>query len=284
MSSKTPVPDRAEHRAFFPSEYSLTKYVPEHSDFDGAQHEKIIGGPKKILVIASDERYLPLADGNFFSTGNHPLEMLLPMMHLAAAGYEFDVATLSGNMAKLELWAFPPSDPAVKAAYEEFLPKLDRPLRLADVLENNLGPDSPYAAVFIPGGHAATIGIPQSAEVGAVLNWALENDRFIITLCHGPAALLAAGDDAGRNPLAGYEVCVFPDSLDQGANLDIGYLPGPMAWLVAEELHERGLVVINQEMTGQVHQDRHLLTGDSPLASNALGRLSVDVLREAFDG
>ncbi|WP_037855738.1 hypothetical protein [Streptomyces sp. NRRL F-2799] len=32
---------------------------------------------------------------------------------------------------------------------------------------------------------------------------------------------------------------------------------------------------------GQIHQDRKLLTGDSPLASNALGLLSADVLVEA---
>lgn len=30
--------------------------------------------------------------------------------------------------------------------------------------------------------------------------------------------------------------------------------------------------------TGQVHRDRILLTGDSPLASNALGRLAVETL------
>ncbi|MFJ5520248.1 hypothetical protein ACIQB4_24725 [Streptomyces griseoluteus] len=34
-------------------------------------------------------------------------------------------------------------------------------------------------------------------------------------------------------------------------------------------------------VTGQIHQDRGLLTGDSPLASNALGLLSADVLVEA---
>lgn len=283
MPSKEPVPDRAEHHAFFPSEYSLTQYVPERTDFDGAQHEPITAGPRKILVIASDERYLPVKEGRFFSTGNHPVEMLLPMMHLAAAGYEFDIATLSGNMAKLELWAFPAADDAVKEAYEKYLPQLDQPQVLADVIESGLGADSDYAAVFIPGGHGATIGLPHSPEVKTVLDWALQNERFIITLCHGPAALLAATDGDGQNAFDGYRVCVFPDALDEGPNLDIGYLPGALTWLVAEELAAQGLLVLNEKMTGQVHQDRQLLTGDSPLASNALGALSVKALREAYD-
>jgi molecular chaperone Hsp31 and glyoxalase 3 len=38
-----------------------------------------------------------------FSTGNHPVEMLLPMHHMDQAGFEIDIATLSGNPAKLEL-------------------------------------------------------------------------------------------------------------------------------------------------------------------------------------
>ena len=54
-----------------------------------------------------------------------------------------------------------------------------------------LGLDSDYIAVFIPGGHGALIGLPYSAEVKAVLEWASAKDKFVISLCHGPAAFLA---------------------------------------------------------------------------------------------
>ena len=36
--------------------------------------------------------------------------------------------------------------------------------------------------------------------------------------------------------------------------------------------------MLNDDMTGAVHRDRNLLTGDSPLASHALGKLAADVL------
>ncbi|WP_255624245.1 glyoxalase III HchA [Pseudonocardia sp. ICBG1034] len=276
MTSRTPVPDRAEHNAFFPSEYSLGQYVPPRTDFDGADHEKVASGPRKILMIGTDERYLPLADGRFFSTGNHPVEMLLPLMHLVSAGYEIEVATISGNMVKLELWAMPAEDEAVQRAYTDLLPQLQNPRKLADVLRDT-GSHDDYAAVFVPGGHGAAIGIPHSSDVRAALQWALDEDKFIITLCHGPAALMSLAD-GDTSPLAGYSVCVFPDALDQGPNIEIGYLPGRMRWFVAEELQKQGLTVVNTEMTGQVHRDRKLLTGDSPLASNALGRLAVEAL------
>jgi D-lactate dehydratase / protein deglycase len=144
----------------------------------------------KVLMIAFDERYLLMRNGTMFSTGNHPVEMLLPMYHMSKAGFEFDIATLSGNPVKLKLWALPKEDEAVQSVYQKYLEKLKSPLKLSDVIENKLGENSNYIAIFIPGGHGALIGIPQSEDVKHVLEWAMKRDRYVISLCHGPAALL----------------------------------------------------------------------------------------------
>ena len=279
--SKKPVADRAEHNAFFPSDYSLTQYTSKVTDFDGFKFDKSYsGGKHKVLMIATDERYIEMKNGKLFSTGNHPVEMLLPMLHMHHAGFEIDVATLSGNPVKLEIWAMPEEDKAVMDLYNQYLPKLVNPKKLADILPEVLSENSPYIAVFIPGGHGVLAGIPHSKEVKSVLNWALNQDKHIITLCHGPASLLAASVDekAEDYPFKGYEICVFPDALDEGANQDIGYMPGKLQWLVAENLEKLGVKVLNKGITGQVHKDRKLLTGDSPLASNALGILAAEEL------
>ncbi|KGQ35191.1 chaperone protein HchA [Gallibacterium anatis] len=279
--SKKPVADRAEHNAFFPSDYSLTQYTSKVTDFDGFKFDKAYNGGKyKVLMIATDERYIEMKNGKLFSTGNHPVEMLLPMLHMHHAGFEIDVATLSGNPVKLEIWAMPEEDKAVMDLYNQYLPKLVNPKKLADILPKVLSENSPYIAVFIPGGHGVLAGIPHSKEVKSVLNWALNQDKHIITLCHGPASLLAASVDekAEDYPFKGYEICVFPDALDEGANQDIGYMPGKLQWLVAENLEKLGVKVLNKGITGQVHKDRKLLTGDSPLASNALGILAAEEL------
>ncbi|GAA4856439.1 protein deglycase HchA [Actinomycetospora corticicola] len=280
--SREPTPDPAERDAFFPSPYSLGQYVPPRSDFDGVEHEgAYTEGRWRILVIGTDERYLPMANGRLFSTGNHPVETLLPLMHLRAAGFQVDVATVSGLPVKLEHWATPPDDEAVHRALDELLPQFRRPQRLGAVLTEGL---DDHLAVFIPGGHGAMQGLHDSADVQAVLDRFLGTDRFIITLCHGPAALLAAGQDRAESPLAGYEVCAFPDALDTGANLEIGYIPGEMPWLLAAGLRDAGLVVVNDDMAGHVHRDRGLITGDSPLAAHALGKLAADVLVEHVGG
>ncbi|MFZ7109314.1 glyoxalase III HchA [Avibacterium avium] len=282
--SKKPVADRAEHNAFFPSEYSLTQYTSKKTDFDGFKFDKpYTGGKHKVLMIGTDERYIEMQNGKLFSTGNHPVEMLLPMLHMHHAGFEIDVATLSGNPVKLEIWAMPEEDKAVMDLYNQYLPKLVNPKKLEDILPEVLAEDSPYIAVFIPGGHGVLAGVPHSKDVKKVLDWALNKDKHVITLCHGPASLLAAGvgEKAEDFPFKGYELCVFPDSLDEGANQAIGYMPGKLQWLVGENLAKLGVKIMNEGITGQVHKDRKLLTGDSPLASNNLGILAADELLKA---
>lgn len=54
-------------------------------------------------MLCTDERYLQMDNGSFFSTGNHPVETLLPMYHLDKAGFSFDIATLSGNPVKFRV-------------------------------------------------------------------------------------------------------------------------------------------------------------------------------------
>ncbi|OCB08201.1 protein deglycase HchA [Mycolicibacterium porcinum] len=280
--SKVPTPDQAEDNAYFPSPFSLSQYTSPKTDFAGVEHPgAYTEGRWKVLMIAAEERYVLCQNGKMFSTGNHPVEMLLPLHHLMQTGFDVDVATISGYPAKLELWAMPHQDDAVLSTYEGLKPKLKQPRKLSEVVAD-LKPGSDYLAVFIPGGHGAVVGLPGSEAVGRTLNWALDHGRFIITLCHGPAALLAAGLGKPQSPLAGYSVCVFPDSLDEGPNIDIGYLPGRLQWLVADLLTKQGLTVVNDKMAGTVHQDRRLLTGDSPLASDALGKLAVNCLLDAL--
>ncbi|RUY74418.1 protein deglycase HchA, partial [Mesorhizobium sp. M7A.F.Ca.CA.001.10.2.1] len=77
--SKVPTLDKAEDNAFFPSPYSLSQYTAPKTDFDGVKHKNAYtGGKWKVLMIAAEERYVLLENGKMFSTGNHPVEMLLP--------------------------------------------------------------------------------------------------------------------------------------------------------------------------------------------------------------
>lgn len=154
---------------------------------------------------------------------------------------------------------------------QKLKPQLEQPLSLKDVAAN-LGPDSPYIAVFIPGGHGAMLGLPNNEHVGQILDWAVDNDKFIISICHGPAAFLASAN----KKLEGYSLVCFPNSLDKFASL-LGYLPGPLPWFMGDKLtEEANMKVVNAMASGATHEDRKLLTGDSPNAAHALGKLAAE--------
>ncbi|MBQ0725800.1 MAG: protein deglycase HchA, partial [Thalassolituus oleivorans] len=57
-------------------------------------------------------------------------------------------------------------------------------------------------------------------------------------------------------------------------------MPGKLTWKFGERLKAAGFDIVNSEMSGAVHQDRKLLTGDSPLAANPLGKLAASALLE----
>jgi molecular chaperone Hsp31 and glyoxalase 3 len=173
---KRPTPDPAEDNAFFPSPYSLSQFTSTKSDLSGADYPSPYkGGRWKILLIGADERYLLTNNGTMFSTGNHPVETLLPMYHLDKAGFTFDIATLSGNPVKFEFWAMPSEDPEIQGLYAQYRDRFKSPLKLTDVIDKALGEDSDYIGVFIPGGHGALIGLPESHEVKKVLQWPRTN-------------------------------------------------------------------------------------------------------------
>lgn len=276
--SKQPQIDHAEDNAFFPSEYSLGEFTSPVSDLSDADYPRRHNGGKKILVIAADERYLKTDTGALFSTGNHPVETLVPLYHLHAAGFEFDVATVSGQMAKFEYWAMPRQDPRIMPFFREYQSKFQSPEKLSDVVKG-LNGDSDYAAVFIPGGHGALIGLPESDAVADTLRWAIHHDRFVISLCHGPAAFLSLRN--GENPLKGYSICAFPDATDKQTP-EMGYMPGHLTWYFGEELKAMGMTIINDDIDGSVNKDRYLLTGDSPFAANALGQLAAKELLAVY--
>lgn len=280
--SKKPTPDPAEFNAFFPSPYSLGEFTGSTVEIEGDDYPAPYEGERRILLIAADERYLPTDTGRLFSTGNHPVETLLPMHHLDRAGFAFDVATVSGNPVKFEFWAMPHEQPEITGLHKKYLPQFLAPKKLAEVADS-LDAGGDYVAVFIPGGHGALIGIPQSEAVARVLGWAMEHDRHVISICHGPAALIAAGREGKPSPFKGYSICAFPDDADRQTP-DIGYMPGGLTWFFGTELAAQGVNIVNSDISGATHQDRKVITGDSPFASNALGKLAAKALLEEVAG
>ena len=259
--------------SYSPSKIALKLATVSVTDFENVAYTKYQGKRSKILVIFTEQKNMKMQNGKMFSTGNHPVEALLPMLHLKNAGFDFEIATPTGKPVVFEMWAFPEKDEHVKAIYEEYQSSFGRPKKLQDFIDISFSESASYAAVFVPGGHGAMLGIPEDENVGKILNWAHQNDLFTITLCHGPGSLLAIGQFLYK----GYKMAVFPDSVDR-MTPKIGYLPGQMPWALSEKLKNLGADIVNTKSDKTVCIDRKLITGASPLASDELGKLAAKTL------
>jgi len=264
-----------EEGTYDPSPFTLFMATSKTSDYVKQDLSSKYEGRKPILVVCTDEGDMKMANGKVFSTGNHPIEMLVPMLHFRDAGFTFDIATRSGKPVVLEMWAYPSKDEAVLALHDEVRSMMDQPKSLDDVKTLD-----DYAAIFIPGGHGCMINLPSSVALGKLLNEAHRRGLPTVTLCHGPSVYLSTSlQGTGQTECAykGYKTCCFTDKTD-AFTPKIGYLPGPMPWKVQEAIEAQGVEVVNAGESGQVMQDRELLSGDSPKAAHNLGVLAAPVL------
>ncbi|MBP7172461.1 MAG: protein deglycase HchA [Cloacibacterium sp.] len=275
--SKNPVFDGVGYE---PSLFSRSMFVAPKTDYDYSVYEnRNTDKNKKILVVCTEERYMTMSNGKKFSTGNHPVETLVPMLHLEAAGFESHIFTPTGQPVALEMWAMPSEDEAVKGILDKYKSQFEKPKSLLEFVENNMQSEEDYVAVFLPGGHGAMLGLPQNDNLKKLIQWVKKEDKYMLAICHGPAALLAGAhhEDANNFPYKGYQVKAFPDTIDTQTPA-IGYVPGEMPWFYGEKLKALGVEFLNDDITGACHIDRKLVTGDSPLAANNFGKMSTEAL------
>ncbi|HUH73778.1 MAG TPA: hypothetical protein VLZ75_05165 [Chitinophagales bacterium] len=269
-------PKLVKDNIYTPSIAALKSVVNKTSDYDHTKFKHPYQGNQlKILIIGTEHDELMMENGKKFLTGNHPIELFVPLLHFQKAGFDFDFATPTGKAMKLERWAFPQDDSDINDIYHQYQYQIEHPKNLEQIAQS-LNHTSEYIAVFIPGGHGVIIDLPESMAVKKVIQWSKDYDKYVITLCHGPAAFLAATINSSiqNYPYKGYKIAAFPDGMDKLLPA-MGYLPGRMPMYLGEKLKELGITIINKSVTGTVNQDRKLISGDGPLAANELGKLAA---------
>ena len=133
--------------SYSPSKMALKMGVADKTDFENITYQKYEGKKSKILVIFTEEKNLKMKNGKFFSTGNHPVEALLPMLHLKNAGFEFEIATPTGKPVVFEMWAFPEKDEHVNAIYNENKASFEKPLKLSEFIKSSFDHSLKYKMI-----------------------------------------------------------------------------------------------------------------------------------------
>lgn len=281
--SKAPVWDGTGYE---PSFFSRSEFVAPKTDYREISYENTnTDKNKKILVICTEEKYMTMRNGKKFSTGNHPVETFVPILHFQKAGFDVDFYTPTGGSVKMELWALPLQDTAISQVIEKYSNALASPKSLRDFVAGGFKSETEYVAVFLPGGHGAMLGLPENDDLKKIISWVVNEDKFMLAICHGPAALLAAAHNESPEsfPYKGYQINAFPDVIDITLP-EIGYQPGEMPWFYGEKLKSLGVKFLNEGISGACHTDRKLVTGDSPLAADTFGKTCAEVILKTING
>ena len=129
----------------------------------------------------------------------------------------------------------------------------------------------PSTRVFIPGGHGPMVDMTDNPDVGRALRLLHDKDATVAALCHGPAALLAAGDRPdGHWVFDGYKLTSFTD--EEEDQTEAGMLGMP--WYLESALKNAGGVFDDAPSAWVSHVvvDRNLITAQNPMSADAVGR------------
>jgi putative intracellular protease/amidase len=125
-----------------------------------------------------------------------------------------------------------------------------------------------FDCLFVPGGHGPMVDMANNADVGHVLRLLHSHRKTIACHCHGPAALLSAGETAqGRWWFDGYKLTSFTNEEESQTRLGLKGMP----WYLETALKNQGAIFDDSPFawTSHVVVDRNLITSQNPASSDA---------------
>jgi len=245
---------------------------------------------KTLLTILTNTAHLTLTDGEAYPSGFWAEEFAVPYQMFKKAGYDVEFATLGGIAPTVDKSSLDPDfmkwvrpsftqidDAAAAAMYRTTIEQAEGLRSPKDVARLTREDIASYDGIYIVGGHGCMEDMPASPAMTRFLLAVLALNKPLASVCHGPTAFLSPRDMAGQSPFAGYRVTCFSHVEEFYTKVN-GRLP-----LVLEiELKRLGLQYSKAPHPWGSHVvvDRHLVTGQNPFSSEALGKQFLELLRK----
>ncbi len=217
----------------------------------------------RALIVATSCNQLPSGH----PTGLWAEEFAVPYMALTKAGVQVTVASPAGGAVPID----EKSQPSEKEAQEwaPALSALHTTRTLASVK------DEAFDLIFLPGGHGPLVDLASDATLQEMLSRQDAEGKLIAAVCHGPAGLLHVRRRDGSPLLKGRRVTGFTNMEERLAGLH-----DKVPFLLEDEMKAQGGDYHSAllPMLSHVERDGHLITGQNPRSSEAIGEAMVEAL------
>jgi putative intracellular protease/amidase len=219
---------------------------------------------KKVLFIVSNANVI---GPNNRRTGNFLPEVAHPYAVFDKANYQIDFVSLTGDTPYLD--ALNLADDLANLAFltGKGWATMQKGGKLADVDVKD------YDAIFIPGGLAPMVDMPENALLKKVIVETYERGAVVGAVCHGPVSLLNAKLSDGSYIVNGKNISSFTDEEEEN------YAIADVPFLLQTALTKQGAIYHTAApWTAISIADGNLVTGQNPASAHGVGEKMINIL------
>ncbi|MCW1925877.1 type 1 glutamine amidotransferase domain-containing protein [Luteolibacter arcticus] len=220
---------------------------------------------KKILFIVSNANSI---GPNNRRTGNFLPEVAHPYAELAGAGYQIDFASLSGDTPYLDALNLADDPDNLAFLIGKGWADMQKAKKLSDV------DASGYEAIFMPGGLAPMVDMPEDPLLKKVIKETWERGAVVGAVCHGPVSLLNVKLSDGTFLLEGKNVSSFTNEEEEN------YAKADVPFELETALRIQGAIFHKTVPWGDFSiADGRLVTGQNPASAKGVAEKMILLLQ-----
>lgn len=222
---------------------------------------------KKILFIVSNAFAIGPHNRR---TGNYLPEVAHPYAEFTRANYQIDFASLTGDTPFLDALNLAADPDNLAFLVGPGWASMQKAKKLSDVNVN------PYDAIFMPGGLAPMVDMPDHALLKKTIKETYERKAVVGAVCHGPVSLLNVKLSNGAYLLAGKNISSFTN--EEEAN----YAKADVPFELETALTGQG-AIFHKAAPWQAYSiaDGRLVTGQNPASAKGVAEKMIKVLETA---
>src|SRR5690606_41788172 len=203
--------------------FSVDAQTMKDTEYSKLQNELIM--KKKVLIIVSNANVI---GPNNRKTGTFLPEVAHPYAVFTKADYQVDFASLTGETPYLDALNLANDPDNLAFLTGEGWEDMQKAVKLSEVKVEN------YDAIFIPGGLAPMVDMPDNKLLKTVIRDTYERNAVIGAVCHGPVALLNVKLSNGKYLVEGKKITSFTDEEEKE------YAVADVPFLLETALTEQG--------------------------------------------
>lgn len=222
---------------------------------------------KKVLIIVSNANAIGPKNRR---TGTFLPEVAHPYAEFDKANYQIDFASLTGDTPYLDALHLADDPDNLTFLTGKGWAAMQKASKLANV------DVSAYDAVFVPGGLAPMVDMPEDAELKKAIASTYERNGVVGAVCHGPVSLLNVKLSDGSYLVNGKHVASFTNEEEENyAKTDVPF------YLQTALTNQGAIFHAATAWSANSIADGNIVTGQNPASAKGVAEKMIAILESA---